>query len=64
MKHGLLKLSAITLILGCSAAYASDASVIPAQKPGYSVTIGALYLEPSASNLDYAIFTTPLPDLT
>ena len=62
MKNGLLKLSTITLLLGCSAAYASDAaSVIPAQKPGFAVSITGLYLQPIASNLEYAVFTTPLP---
>ncbi len=62
MKYGLLTLSTITLVLGCSAVRASDdASVIPIQKPGFSVNITGLYLEPSASNLGYAVFTTPLP---
>ncbi len=62
MKHGLLKLSAITLVLGYSVAHADNAaSVIPLQKPGFSVSITGLYLEPSASNLGYAVFTNPLP---
>lgn len=62
MKYGILKFSTITLLLGCSAVYASDAaSMIPAQKPGFSVSIAALYLQPSANNLQYAVFTTPLP---
>ncbi|MBV9575588.1 MAG: hypothetical protein JO149_03090 [Gammaproteobacteria bacterium] len=62
MKNGLLKLSAMMLLLDCSAVYASDAaSIIPVQEPGYSVRLTGLYLEPSASNLVYAIFTTPLP---
>lgn len=62
MKYGLLKLSTIALVLGCSAAYASDdASVIPTQEPGFALNITGLYLQPSASNLEYAVYTTPLP---
>lgn len=62
MKYGLLKLSTITLILGCAAVHASNAaSVIPTQQPGFALSITGLYLQPSASNLGYAVFTTPLP---
>ncbi len=62
MKYGLLKLSALTLSLGCSAVYASDtASVIPLQKSGLALNITGLYLKPSANNLEYAVHTTPLP---
>lgn len=62
MKKELLKWSAVILMLSNSVAYASDApSIIPAQKSGWSVSITGLYLEPSASNLAYAVFTTPLP---
>lgn len=62
MKNGILKLSAISLLLGCSITYADNAtSTIPLLKPGFTVSITGLYLEPSASNLGYAIYTTPLP---
>lgn len=61
MKFALSKLSIMTLALGCSAVFASTTSVIPTQNPGFSVSITGLYIQPSASNLDYAVFTTPLP---
>lgn len=61
MKYGLLKLSAITLAFGCSTVQACDVSVIPVQKSGYAISITGLYLQPNASNLLYAIHTTPLP---
>ncbi len=61
MKNGFLTLSAITLALSTSAIYANDASVIPEQKPGYAISLTGLYLEPSASNLVYALYTNPLP---
>lgn len=63
MKNGLLRLSAIALVIGCSAVHASKtaSSVIPTQKPGFAVNITGLYLEPGASNLGYAVFTNPLP---
>lgn len=62
MKNELLKFSVITLALSCSAAYASDdANVIPTQQSGFALSITGLYLQPSASNLQYAIYTTPLP---
>ena len=62
MKYRLLKLSTITLVLCCPAVHASDAdSVIPQQTPGFALSITGLYLQPSASNLGYAVYTTPLP---
>lgn len=62
MKYGLLKLSTVVLTLGCFIVNTSHAaSIIPIQKPGFALSITGLYLEPSASNLEYAIFTTPLP---
>lgn len=39
----------------------NNVSVIPDNKPGLGGSIGALYIQPSANNLDYAVYTTPLP---
>jgi hypothetical protein len=62
MKNGLLTLYTFTLILGCSAVHASVSSNnIPTEKPRFSFSIAGLYLQPNASNLGYAIHTTPLP---
>lgn len=62
MKNGSLLLSTLTVMLGCSATYATDAAnIIPTPKPGYTLNITGLLLEPSASNLVYAIHTNPLP---
>ena len=62
MTLGLSKLVTITLALSTGAAYATPAAnVIPAQKPGFAVSLTGLYLKPSASNLEYAVHTTPLP---
>lgn len=63
MKHKLWALSTITfLAMSSSIVEASDvASVIPTQKPGLAVTITGLYLKPSANNLQYGVFTNPLP---
>lgn len=61
MKDGLSKLS-IMLALSSVAAHANDStSLIPIQKSGFTASITGLYLRPSASNLEYAVFTTPLP---
>lgn len=57
----------IGLFCGCSvAAYAggdSDYSggVIPEQIPGFGGSITGLYLQPNANNLNYAVYTVPLP---
>jgi len=62
MRNGFLKLSAISIILACSTIQASHAlSAAPTLKPGLSASLTGLYLEPSASNLGYAVYTTPLP---
>jgi hypothetical protein len=63
MKNGFFKLATLTVLLGSSLAQAQSTvnSVIPLQKPGLSLSITGLYLQPSASNLGYSIFTTPLP---
>jgi hypothetical protein len=61
MKHGFLKLSAMSLVLGCSTVYASESVGLPTLKPGFGMSIMGLYLKPSASNLGYAVYTTPLP---
>ncbi len=61
MKKG-VKLSLLSLALGaCISAYADNNSTIPTTTPGFSVSITGLYLEPNASNLNYAVYTTPLP---
>lgn len=62
MKHGFLRLPIIILALSGAVVYANDtASLIFKQKPGYTISLTGLYLRPSASNLDYAVFTNPLP---
>jgi hypothetical protein len=58
MKNGLVKLAVISLMFGSSLAHSS---AIPAQKPGFTLNFTAFYLQPSADNLTYGIYTTPLP---
>lgn len=58
-----------TFLLGCltifsiavCAGEAMDSSIIPAQTPGLGASITGLYLQPNANNLEYAVYTTPLP---
>jgi hypothetical protein len=62
MKQTLLKLSSLVLAFSTlSIAHADDSSVIPTTTPGFTVSLTGLYLEPNASNLNYAVYTTPLP---
>lgn len=51
----------LILIAGClTLVNVADAST-PTQASNFSVSITGLYLEPNASNLGYAVYTTPLP---
>ncbi|WP_133130015.1 Lpg1974 family pore-forming outer membrane protein [Legionella yabuuchiae] len=38
-----------------------NVSTIPEQSPGLGGSIGGLYIQPSANNLEYAVYTIPLP---
>ena len=40
---------------------ATQPNLIPAAKPGLGASITGLYLQPNANNLDYAVYTVPLP---
>jgi len=50
----------LTFIVNASAA----SNTIPSATPGFSVSVTGLALQPSASNLDYAVYTHPLPITT
>lgn len=54
-----LTLSILTLAIS-SSIYA-DTNTIPTSTPGFAATITGLYLQPSATNLEYEVNTTPLP---
>ncbi|WP_367605721.1 Lpg1974 family pore-forming outer membrane protein [Legionella sp. W05-934-2] len=43
------------------AVHAGGDNDIFAQMPGFGVSIGGLYIQPGANNLEYAVYTTPLP---
>ncbi len=61
MKNSLIKLSALAIAMGLSVMAYADDSTIPSTNPGFAVSLTGMYLEPGASNLTYAIYTTPLP---
>ena len=42
-------------------AYAIDGNVVPPVIPGFGISIATLFLQPDASNLNYAVKTEPLP---
>ncbi len=61
------KIAIIVCVLSCAKAdllFADTTSnMIPSATPGFGITFTALYLQPSASggNLNYAVYTSPLP---
>lgn len=55
---GLLSIIPIAVWAGDAA---TDSSIIPLQNPGFGASITGLYLQPNANNLDYAVYTVPLP---
>jgi hypothetical protein len=62
MKNGLFKLSTLGLLLISATSFANNLSnTTQLQASRFSISLTGLYLEPSASNLTYAIYTTPLP---
>jgi hypothetical protein len=62
MKNGFLKFTVISAIFFSTIAQARDTSQIaPVFTPGFTASLTALYLQPSASNLEYAVYTTQLP---
>jgi len=64
VKKALLSLTILGFGL-TSFAYASDAvSTIPTPTSGFSVNLTGLYLQPGANNLNYAVYTHPLPITT
>lgn len=54
---GLLSVFSISVCAGG----ATDSSMIPARTPGLGASITGLYLQPNANNLEYAVYTVPLP---
>ena len=56
-----LKLSILGFALTSSFSTYAANSTIPSATPGFSFSVTGLYLQPNASNLEYAIFTQPLP---
>ncbi len=61
MKHSFLKSSVSLICLLPALAIAGGVEKAPTKKQQWQVDAGWLYLEASASNLDYAVYTTPLP---
>ena len=62
MRNFVLKASLLSVSLALlSAAYADGDSTIPAQSSGFGIALTGLYLQPGASNLDYAVNTHPAP---
>ncbi|MDF1796922.1 MAG: Lpg1974 family pore-forming outer membrane protein [Coxiellaceae bacterium] len=68
MKHTLFKTSLISfsclipaLTLQAGGVETPTKTLIPKVAPGFGVSAGWLYLEAGASNLEYAVYTTPLP---
>jgi len=66
MKQSFLKplIAATLLTTGIATAYAgniSNISNIPPTASGFGISLTGLYLQPNASNLEYAVYTSPLP---
>ena len=58
MKKRLFALASATLFICCSTTFAASA---PVPNSRFAVSLTGLYLQPTASNLEYAVYTEPLP---
>ena len=63
MKRVLICCSAMFVVASCSTltAYAAKADLTPKAENKFVMKLTGLALEPSASNLNYAVYKTPLP---
>lgn len=54
----------LALASSISTVYAGGVVMPPQQQSAFGISLTGLYLQPTASNLDYAVYTEPLPTTT